>query len=370
MILFRYLAKEVFTTLTVITLILMLIFLSNQFAHYLLLTAAGKMVGMQLLHLMILEVPQLLSLVLPLGFYLGLLLAYGRLYVDNEMVVMMVGGLGYKRLLRFTLRLASVVAFIVLLFTFWINPIVSKTRDELLQHVESASALQTLLPGRFQAVDNGTKVFYVEKMSADRERLKNIFVAEKSDNSWAVMSAEGGYHYIDPQSKQHYVVATTGNRYEGEPGTKNFTLIHYAKYGVRIDTPMPYINDQIDDVPTWQLWERIIHHDHPTQAAAELQWRISIPLCVFILSLLALPLSQASPRQGRFARLFPAILLYIVYANLLIMGQNWIDDGTLRPLYGLWIMHLGMLLIVSLLLANQMGWFRLIRYKLKNMSLR
>lgn len=359
MILFRYLAREVLGTFLVISLVLLLIFVSNQFARYLTLTAAGKLMGMQLLHLLVLEIPQLLSIIFPLAFYLSIILAYGRLYVDSEMLVLSACGLSPKKLLGMTFLIATFVAIPVMLFTLWINPIVANTRDKLLAQIGATSVLQTLQPGRFQQTNDGTRIFYIEKMTDDKQQLQNLFVAEKGkEGSWNVMSASGGHHEVDPVTQDRFVVADDGYRYQGIPGTKNFTIIHFDHYGVRINLPVLDRGDVIDSVPTYQLF-------FPTDAehfdyAAELQWRLSMPLCIYILSFIAFSLSYVKPRQGRFGKLFPGVLLYIIYANFMIVGQDWISDGQLTPKLGLWVLHVFMIGVGFLLYAyyTRMKWIR------------
>ncbi|HEV2614896.1 MAG TPA: LPS export ABC transporter permease LptF [Gammaproteobacteria bacterium] len=359
MILFRYFTREILGTFIVISLILLLIFISNQFAHFLKLTAAGKILGMQLLHLMVLEIPQLLSIIFPLAFYLSVILTYGRLYVDSEMVVLSACGLSPKKLLGMTFIIASFVAIPVFIFTLFINPIVANTRDRLLAEIGATSVLQTLQPGRFQQTNDGARIFYIEKMSDDKNRLENVFVAEKGKaGSWNVMSASGGHHEVDPTTHDRFVVADDGYRYQGIPGTRNFTIIHFDHYGVRINLPVLDRGDVIDSIPTLNLL-----FPPPGQRlnyAAELQWRLSMPLCIYILTLIAFSLSYVKPRQGRFGKLFPAILIYIIYANFMIVGQDWISGGDLTPKLGLWVMHLFMLGVGFLLYANytRMKWIR------------
>lgn len=363
MIIFRYLAKEVFSTFIVISLILLLIFLSNRFAHYLALAAAGKLVVLQLVHLMILEVPQLFSLIFPLSFYLSILLVYGKLYADSEMVVLSACGLSQKQLLKMTFGLSLIVAIPVMVFSLWINPIVANTRDQLLARISATSMLQTLLPGRFQQTRSANQIFYIESMSNDRQSLKNIFVAERAkDDSWTVMEAKDGRYITDPMTKDHFVVAQDGYRYEGIPGDKNFTLYHFGEYGVRLNMPVSFVRDsQIDSVPTLQLWRQSSSHN--LDYRAELQWRLALPLCVFILTLIAFSLSHVAPRAGRFAKLFPAILIYIIYANFMIVGQDWVSQGQIPSYLGLWILHVLMLLIGIGLIMVQQNSFRILKRK-------
>lgn len=342
MILFRYFTREILGTFIVISFILFFIFVGNQFARYLTLTAAGKILGMQLLHLIVLEVPQLLSIIFPLALYLSIILSYGRLYVDSEMVVLSSCGLSQKKILKMTFIIATFVAIPVMLFTLWINPIVANTRDKLLAEIGATSVLQTLQPGRFQQTNDGTRIFYIEKMTDNKQQLQNLFVAEKGkEGSWNVMSASGGHHQVDATTHDRFIVADDGFRYQGIPGTKNFTIIHFDHYGVRINLPILDRSDAIDSVPTYKLFfpSPAEHFNY----AAELQWRLSMPLCIYILTLIAFSLSYVSPRQGRFGKLFPAVLLYIIYANFMIVGQDWISEGELTPKLGLWVMHLFML---------------------------
>lgn len=363
MIIFRYLAREVFSTFIVISLILLLIFLSNQFARYLALAAAGRMMGLQLVHMMILEVPQLLSLIFPLSFYLSILLVYGKLYADSEIVVLSACGLSQKQLLKMTFGLSLFVAIPVMIFSLWINPFVANTRDQLLAHISATSMLQTLLPGRFQQTHDGNQIFYIESMSNDRQSLKNIFVAERGkDDSWTVMEAKGGQYLTDPKTKDHFVVAEDGYRYEGIPGDKNFTLYHFGQYGVRLNMPVSYARDtQIDSVPTLQLWRQSSSHN--LNYRAELQWRLALPLCVFILTLIAFSLSHVAPRAGRFAKFFPAVLIYIIYANFMIVGQDWVSQGQIPSYLGLWILHALMLVIGIGLMMVQQNTFRILKRK-------
>ncbi len=359
MILFRYLAREILGTFIVISFVLLLIFISNQFSHYLILTAAGKLLGMQLLHLLVLEIPQLLSIIFPLALYLSIILSYGRLYVDNEMVVLRACGVSYRKLLNMTFLISTVVAFSVLIFTLWINPIVAGTRDKLLSEIGATSVLQTLQPGRFQQTNDGSRIFYIEKMSDNKQALQNLFVAEKGkEGSWSVMSAAGGHHEVDEKTNDRFIVADDGFRYQGVPGTKNFTIIHFDHYGVRINLPVLERTDAIDSIPTWKLlFPTLQQHD---EFAAELQWRLSMPLCVYVLTLIAFSLSSVKPRQGRFGKLFPAVLLYIIYANFMIVGQDWISSGQLTPKIGLWVMHIGMLSVGLFLYSyyTKMTWMR------------
>lgn len=359
MIISRYLVKEVANALLAVTFVLLLIFLSNQLVRYLSYAASGKLAANLLFQLMGFEIPYLLGLLLPLGLYLGVILAYGRLYADSEMRVMHASGLSVSRLLRITTRIALGVGVVVLLLMLWVNPLLSAQKAKVLaQNAGTDTILNTLMPGRFQVGNDGKRVIYVEKISRDHKEASNLFLAEqaKEDNSpWVVLSAASGYQMKDRTTKLHYVVATDGYRYEGVPGQNDYKITQFKKYTVRIPQTIEISKRQeLEAIPTSML---LHSYDKPANAA-ELQWRISIVISVLLLAALAMPLSHVQPRQGRYTILFPAILIYIIYVNLLFAARNLVEQKIISTTLGMWWVHVIILALATVLILRQAGWWR------------
>jgi len=78
-------------------------------------------------------------------------------------------------------------------------------------------------------------------------------------------------------------------------------------------------------------------------------------LCL-LLSALAIPLSQTSPRQGRYTRLGLGLVIYLVFSNLIYVGKNWINFGKVPPEIGLWWIHAILLMLVIFLFIQQIGF--------------
>ncbi len=151
MILARYLTKEVLNTLFAVTFVLLLIFMSQQIVRYLSYVAVGKLAVNMLLELLGFEIPYLLGLLLPLGIYLGIIITYGRLYADHEMIIMQSSGLSAKDLFKITSFFTVSITLFVFILMIWVNPAIATKRDQLLSQVMSVqSILNSLMPGRFQ----------------------------------------------------------------------------------------------------------------------------------------------------------------------------------------------------------------------------
>ncbi len=159
-----------------------------------------------------------------------------------------------------------------------------------------------------------------------------------------VLVAESGTQEMNPDGSR-YLVLNQGFRYEGQPGSADFRTISYDTYGVLL--PKPEVQTEVSDreaMPTLQLLR-----EQGLDERAELQWRIAIPLLVPIVAFFAVPLARVNPRQGRFLKLLPAILLYMAYLALLISARGWIESGKLPPALGLWWVH-GLFLLIGVVL--------------------
>lgn len=351
MIIFRYLAKEVFITLIALTAVLMLIFLSNQFVQYLNRAASGSISGMIIMKLMMLELPNLLGLLLPLGFFMALLLAYGRLYAESEMTILRACGYGPKQLLKHSFIMAGFVTAFVAVVMIWVSPMIAVERAKLLRSTGIQILIQTIMPGRFHAVNAGKQVFYVQSMSRDHTKAEQVFLAKQSVKDkkvlWDILWADKAYAETDPETSEEYIVLQNGKEYQGVPGHADYQVAQFTEYKARL--PHPTIKGLHEDLRTANIASLWPLNNPDPQKAAELQWRISIPLMVLILTLVAVPLSRVNPRSGKYAKLLPAVIIYILYANFMFVARNATASGKVPLWIGMWWVHL-LVAVIGLLL--------------------
>jgi lipopolysaccharide export system permease protein len=270
------------------------------------------------------------------------------------MSVIQACGIGQQRLMGINFMLALVVAALVLVLMLFVNPTIAAEKNK---GISENTILDTLRPGRFQVLSDGKRVVYVEKISRNRQQADNLFIAEEQKPSadqpntpWIVVSAARGSQEKLLPTHESFIVSHEGFRYSGTPGENAYSVIKFAKYAVRVPTPVfSTAHQESESIPTIKLWQ---NRSDPV-SAAELQWRLSIPLSAFVLMLLALPLSYTRPRQSRYTNLLPAILLYIVYVNLLFVSRNWLEIKMVPIALGMWWVHAVLLLIAGSLLFLQ-----------------
>jgi lipopolysaccharide export system permease protein len=361
MILFRYLTREVIAGLALITSLLFIILMSNEFVHYLNQIAGGKFAVSILWELIILESPRFLTVLLPFSLFLAILFTYGRLYADYEMTVLSACGFSLGQLTRLTLPLIFILSLIIAILNLWVNPALLNYRNKLLAQTGTAVELQTVQPGSFQQTNAGRRIIYVESISGDHKSVKNIFMAQTNATEkpsaitpWTILSANSGYQTINLKTKEAFFVAVNGRRYQGIPGEKKYYITQFTNYGIRIDSHLGTVHNPQESLSSLALW----HASKPNKPSyfSELQWRISAPIATLLLALLAIPLSRVNPRQGKYLHLLPAIIIYIIYLNLLLMGRNWIENGDVSYRLGLWWIHGVLVIIILLAWCYALGW--------------
>ena len=360
-IVFRYLSKEILSTLLATTLILLIIFITNQFVHYLNDAAAGKITIKAVMEIMSLQVPLLLGYLLPLSLFLGGLLALGRMSVDHEVVVLTACGVSRFQIVAMIMVLATFITLVVAWLMLSVEPRMEWYRVKILNEALTTASLAKIIPGRFQPLGNDGKVFYAGSVNNHHRKMTNVFLAEsektvREKKRWSlVLATEAGEH--KEFNNSNFVLFKKGCRYVWIPGDLKFDVIKFGQYGIRLDSPQMSIAGKVQAMSTTKLW-RLSKTD--PKVAAELQWRLAIPISVWIFALLVVPLSEANPRKGKFAQMLPAVLIYIVYANLMFLSRAWIEKGVFNPTVGLeWINGLLLLLACTLFFFQSHWWQRL-----------
>lgn len=362
MIVFRYLSREVLLTFSAVSAVLLVIIMSGRFIKYLAQAAQGMLDPGVLLLIMGYRIPGFLQLILPLGLFLGILLAYGRLYLESEMTVLTATGMSEQRLLSYTLVPALFVALVCAWLSVSIAPQGMQNVARIFTEQDALTEFDTLVPGRFQSLRGGSRVTYTQELSSGRDELRNVFISEKRDtrqNSEAdeaitVLVAKTGRQEIQEDGSR-YLILYDGYRYDGTPGEADYRVVRYDTYGVLL--PKPVVEVKMGERETMTTADLIGNPDVRMQS--ELQWRLSFPILVLVVTFIAVPLSRVNPRQGRFLKLLPAILLYMAYLALLVAARSALDKGTLPIAVGLWPVH-GVFLLIGLML---MYWQPLSLYR-------
>ena len=330
MIIFRYLCREILSATTAVCVILLLVLMSGRFVKYLAKAVAGDMDSNSIFAMIGYRIPSFLELTLPLAFFLAVLLSFGRLYVQNEMSVLKACGVSERRLMGYTLIIAAVFAVATGWLSLSISPSGMAKAEALFDAEKSRSELDKLMPKKFYSLSGGKGVTYAEAVTEDRE-LDEIFLAmtagsdENSDRRLILVLADKGRQQQAENSSDRYLVMESGYRIEGVPGQNDYQITRFEEYGSRLENTQPAIKKAKTDAVATGL---LLGSDDP-ELQATLQWRLSIPLMVLVVTILAVPLSRTNNRQGRYGKLLPAIVLYFTYLVALNAMRGALESGAI-----------------------------------------
>lgn len=349
----RYLVRELLASFLAAVAILLLVTVGATVADLLAKIARGRVAADLLLALIGLRTVDTLTLLVPMALFLGVQLAYGRLYRESEMAVFAASGLPVTGLVRPLLLVALPLTLVMALISFWLAPASVRQAQALQEEASRSLIVAGLEPGRFVELPNNDGVMYVDSMNSDGTKFKKMFVAsERADaetgrTNLNVITAADGELYHDANGAERYLGLNDGFRVEAILGQDNYRLMRYARNDVKLtDTESDANADSVKrSAPTMAL----LASDDIVQRT-EFQWRLAAPLSVLVLVLLALPLAKSSPREPRYARLLIALLSWLIYYNCLAIGRSKLSQGVLDPRIGFWWVQIPTALLALYLL--------------------
>lgn len=344
----RYVLREVVQTWIAVTGVLVAILVSNQLSRVLGQAADNGYSRHVVFDLIALGAIMNLSVIVPVGVLLAVVLTLGRLYHDSEMAALQACGFGPTKLLPPLFGFAVVIALGLGWLSFVQVPRADSQVQILRQTAVKEAQFGQLDAGRFRSFSGGDAVFYAERVD-EEGLLHNVFVRRDVDGKMELALAETATYSKGATNGMHFVTLYNGRRYEGVPGQNDFRVIEFREHGIPIATPDTIVASKDPDTkPTRELLGT-----GTAQDVAQLQSRASTPIMALVLTLVAVPLSRLRPRQGRYARVGFAIVVYFVYSNLLSAAKVWIEKGQLSPLLGVWWVHALAIALGFYLLARQ-----------------
>lgn len=380
MILKNYINKDIYRTSGAILLLLILIFVSSRFVKYIQLAVDGTISAKAVFSLLALQIPAIAGFLIPLSFFLAILLNFGRLYSDNELVVIHSCGIGERNLAKMLMPMAGWFAIISSFLSLFLTPWAISQSKILLAEQAAQAKLGVFSAGRFKETANKGIVFVDHKkedgsiqgiFSVSREEVpivtetpkksvetKKIVKSEdvKLDDSITnvimtntilkIQTAESGQQWTDEATKLDYLLLQNGKFSEYDSLKKNWQKTEFKSSYTRIaqETELA-VSSNIKAKSTFFLLQNL-HADSVlgNKSWAALHWRLAAPLSIPLICLLAIPLSRTQPRKGKFSRIFPSIMIYLIYVLVMMYSRKLIESGKLNEVLGFWWIH-GILVI-------------------------
>lgn len=333
-------AGAVFTTLFTITITVMLIKILGH-------AAGGKIASRDVVALIGFEALNLLPVILILTGFISVLVAVTRSYQDSEMVVWFASGLSLMRWVRPVLTFGAPIVLMTALLSFLVTPWANQRSAEFKERFEKREDIAKVSPGQFKESASADRVFFVEGVSGDASKVRNIFVNTIKNGRVSVVVAQEGTTEVDARGDK-FLVMEKGRRYEGVPNQSDFQIMEFERYGVLVSRQSKAL---VGDKSARSLPTSALLDDRTSVNMGELLWRVALPLMGLFLLLLAIPLSFVNPRGGPSVNLLIALLLFVVYGNTVNVFQAAVQQSRMPFVLAWWPIHLLALLMIVLLFS-------------------
>jgi lipopolysaccharide export system permease protein len=345
----RYLVAEILKSSMATTLILFIILMSNTLGRVLSDVSEGKIPADALFPVLLGQSVYMLSLLLPLGFFLGVVFALGRLYADHELVVLQACGFGYRKLYAAVLLVLGPAILLSVWLSLFLSAEMQQRAIEIVDEKENIHEFQQLKVGQFNKSSNGNQVFFMQSMSEDRMEIYDIIITQRSDDNNILETAKSGRHKVDDVTGDLFLEVGPGFRYEGQAGDADYRVIEFERHGILLKKkPARGVSLDSDEKPFSQIINASNIRDR-----VEFWWRITIPVTLLILGMLAVPLSYIAPRQGRYGKIGWSVLIFIIYLNLLGLSKSALESSTIPLWLNFWWVHVLFLILTVLLLDRR-----------------
>ena len=345
----RYLLRNLIVFFLAITFIIGLIVFGNQFV---LTTQESLSYGIPIKELMPLVGFNMLRdipIILTLSLFLSIIITISQLYKNSEAVVMNSIGLGDRDFINLIKPIVFFTFIVVFYLTIFAVPWAKQQKSYAEDETVNASEFSFITEGKFESFKNGEIVFYAsESKTTDtvgEQNMEEIFIYALDKGKPVIVLASEAKKYTNAKSESIYLRLKNGIRYEGLPGNENINILNFEKYDLEIvsgDIQKSISSfSEIEEKNTIDLLR-----EGGVKANAEIQWRISQPISVLILSIFGVFLGKSSPRTGKGINLIFGIIIFMLYNNALLVAKSAIESGQLSPLIGMWGIHLLLLLIL------------------------
>jgi len=322
-ILHRYLFSEIFKNSIVVFFVLGFIILITQFSNLLQDINSNVFSSAYLLDLIfLLSVPQL-TFLLPISFLLGSIFALGKFNRDSELVVFIFSGFSFRSQQIVLLSFAFLCSFIVGWVSIEKGPESLRSIGTLEAEYARQGSCCAIPEAEFLSIDEIGGVLYAEQ--SQNGLAQNVFIYYEPLEAPPVFSFAQEAQWIQSQSEGSLFVMSNGMRYEGFPGDLDFKVISFAEQ--RIFLPYEVSSESTFTEEEQSIQELLSNLSRESQA--ELFYRFSSIVIILVLSLYPLALTNLNPRLGKYASLFPALIIFLLYMNVVAYAQNLLITTTI-----------------------------------------
>ena len=303
--------------------ILFILVASSRLLGYFDKSIAGNLEPDLILSILILRSPEFINLLIPLSFFLSVLIVLGRLYMDHEIYAYQSAGYSKIAFVKSFLFQTLSLTIISVSLSFYITPDFEKKADEILNYSSIKKKLNLLNEDELSLISDSSYLYF----SSRNENYFNqsIFI-EDDANEISIISAES-LKLIEKNR------VTDFEFYNGKifiDATSQSSLTSSFK---KLTTDFSEKDDKEES------FEKVFNINELSDKA-QFEWALAVPIMIINLMILGVCLSSSAPRQRSMISLLLGLLIFFLYLSTLIIFRDGISEDKPFAYFGMWPVHL------------------------------
>ena len=336
MIINKYYNKELVHTIIVILLVAIVIVACNMFVRYLTIVSGGNIESRAVIQFIMLMMPKYITYLTPISVFFSILLVYGKNFANNEIFVTLAGGVTWMQLVKNTIKPIFFLFIVELFLTMYAMPMVERNYDLVKQTAVKSAVTSFISPGEIISFNGNKNTIYVGSKDSNGN-LYNVFLSQKNKNHLIILTSPKGY-IENSKDNEKYIVLSKGYYYNIDENLKSTEYGEFSKAKRFIDTKINFHDrNSLKDYYPSELFKLVSNGNR--LAIIELIWRLAFPIGTVVGALLGLAMCRLRPRQNRYAKFVPAIIVFIIYFNLISVSKNLMIHNTIPWWIGGWLIH-------------------------------
>ena len=343
----RMMMVDLLKTIFSVLIVLVVIIVSRNFIKILKMAVDGLISTEAILSILSMKIILASGTFMVPAVFAGVLMVLGRMYRDQEMSALSSAGAGVGRLYLAVFKTIVPVVFMAAVMSLYVSPWAARNVERIIFEEKQNIGVRAIAEGKFSEYNMGDLIFYVEKIDSDNV-MYDVFVQNKQANEVGIVTAEQAeVRVID---NQLYIVFINGERVQGKAGAVDFVFETFAEYAMRLEGGTGIQVNPIEGIDSKELLKT-----RDLKELSELHHRLSVPLSIIVLAIMAVPLAQVSPRGGVYGNLVAAFLIYFSFANFEKVSNSWMVKGEMPVWLGFWAIYFLAAFFIVILLVRLYG---------------
>lgn len=286
--------------------------------------------------------PSFLTFTIPISLLISVLMAFGRLSGDSEIVVMKASGVSLYQLIQPVLFVAVTAAFVTSVFSLIVAPISNHSTKNLLFSIIQQKASAGIKEKVFNDDFSGL-VIYAERIPASGESMDSVLIYDTrlTDDPSTIVAREGRL-YSNPNAMSVTLRLANGSIHTVDPAKSNYRKTDFSTYDIQLDLasisakPVEKSKTELKVRELIKKKSKLEDSKEYRELTVELHKKFTVPLACIIFGVLGVPLGITSRRSGKSRGFTLGIAIVLSYYVLQLGGDALGETGRIPPALGVW----------------------------------